>query len=48
MLLKNGGEATITVLIAICQKIWETKEWLKEWTQSLVIPLPGKGNLEQC
>ena len=44
-LLKNGGEATTTVLIAICQKIWETKEWLKEWTQSLVISLPKKGNL---
>ena len=30
-LLKNGGEAT-TVLKAIYQKIWETKEWLKELT----------------
>ena len=28
-LLKNGGEATTTVLTAICQKIWETKEWPK-------------------
>ena len=43
-LLKNEGEATTTVLTAICQKIWETKEW----TQSLVIPLPKKGNLKQC
>ena len=47
-LLKNGGEATTTVLTAICQKILETKERLKEWTQSLVIPLPKKGNLNQC
>ena len=36
-LLKNGGEATTTVLIELYQKIWETKEWPKEWTQSLVI-----------
>ena len=28
-LFKNGGEATTTVLTAICQKIWETKEWPK-------------------
>ena len=35
-LLKNGSEATTTVLTAIYQKIWETKEWPKEWTQSLV------------
>ena len=47
-LLKNGGEAKTTVLTAICQKIWETKEWPKEWTQSLVIPLPKKGNHKQC
>ena len=33
-LLENGGEATTTVLTAICQKTWETKEWPKEWTQS--------------
>ena len=47
-LLKNGGEATITVLIAVCEKIRETKEWLNKWTQSLVIPLPMKDNLKQC
>ena len=42
-LLKNGGEATTTVLRVICQKIWKTQEL----TQSL-IPLPKKGNLTQC
>ena len=47
-LLNNGGEATTTVVTAICQKIWETKEWPKEWTRLLVIPLPKKGNLKQC
>ena len=46
-LLKNGGETT-TVLIVICQKIWEVRKWPKEWTQSLVIPLPQKGHLKQC
>ena len=38
-LLKNGGEATTTVLTVTCKKIGGTKEWPKEWTQSLVIPL---------
>ena len=47
-LLKNGGETTPAVLIVICQKIWETREWTKEWTQSLVIPLPWKGHFKQC
>ena len=38
-LLKNGGEATKTVLIVIFQKIWETKEWPNKRTKSLVVPL---------
>ena len=47
-LLKNGSKAAATVLTAICQKILEMKEWPKDWTQSLIIPLPKKGNLRQC
>lgn len=47
-LIKHGGEATETVLRALCQKVWETKEWPSTWTQSLVIPLPKKGNLKMC
>ena len=39
-LLRNGGEATTTVMTAICQTISETKEWPKEWTQLLVILSP--------
>ena len=46
-LLKNGGEVKTTALTVICQKIWERKKCSKEWTQSLVIPLPKKGNLKQ-
>ena len=45
-LLKNGGEARITVLAAIRQKILEMKEWIKEWTQLFIIPLPKKDNLK--
>ena len=30
------------------KKIWKQKKWPKEWTKSLVIPLPKKGNLKQC
>ena len=27
---------------------WKTREWPTLWTQSLVITLPKKGNLQQC
>ena len=32
----------------ICNKIWQAGEWPIPWTQSLIITLPKKGNLQQC
>ena len=46
--VQAGGEDVITVLRTICNKIWQTGEWPTPWTQSLVITLPKKGNLQQC
>ena len=37
----------ITALTTICNKIWQTGEWPTPWTQSFVITLPKKGNLQQ-
>ena len=31
----------------MCNKTWQTGEWSTPWTQSLVITLPKKGNLQQ-
>ena len=28
----------------LCQKIWVKKEWPYEWAQSLIIPIPKKGD----
>ena len=47
-LVQAGGESMIDALHTICQKIWQTGEWPTQWTQSLVITLPKKGNLQQC
>ncbi len=47
-LVKAGGEDVITVLTTICNKIWQTGEWPTPGTQSWVITLPKKGNLQQC
>ena len=38
----------ITALTPICNRIWQMGEWPSPWTQSLVITLPRKGNLQQC
>ena len=47
-LIKHGGSAVIDILTRICNKIWQTGEWPTPWTQSLIIMLPKKGNLQQC
>ena len=47
-LVQAGGEDMISLLHKICNEIWKTGEWPKEWTQSLVITLPKKGNLQKC
>ena len=47
-LVQAGGEDVITALMTICNKIWQTGKWPTLWTQSLVITLPKKGNLQQC
>ena len=43
-----GREAVIDVLHIICSKIWQTGKWPTQWTQSLIITLPKKGNLQMC
>ena len=47
-MVKAGGEDMISVLLIICNKIWQTGEWPTQWTQSLVITLPKKANLQRC
>ena len=47
-LVQAGGEAMIDILTTICNKIWKTGDWPTTWTQSLVITLPKKGNLQLC
>ena len=46
-LVKTGGEDVITALTTISDKIWQIGEWPTLWTQSLVITLSKKGNLQQ-
>ena len=41
-LVQVGGEAMISVLLTICNKIWQTGDWPTPWTQSVIITLPKK------
>ncbi|XP_063605453.1 uncharacterized protein LOC134780592 [Penaeus indicus] len=47
-LIQAGGETMIDALTNICNKIWQTGEWLTCLIRSLVITLPKKSNLQKC
>ena len=36
------------VLHSICQKIWKTQQWPEDWKRSAFVPIPKKGNAEEC
>ena len=46
-LIKNGGEAVATALLDICNKILTKGDWPKEWTKSILIPIPKKSS-QKC
>jgi len=47
-LLRFGGEMTLNKLHEVCVEVWEIGLWPDEWTQSVFIPLPKKGDPLQC
>ena len=33
----------VKVLHSICQQLWKTQQWLRDWKRSVFIPIPKKG-----
>ena len=38
----------VKVLHSISQQIWKTQQWPQDWKRSVFIPIPKKGNAEEC
>ena len=38
----------VKVLHSICQQIWKTQQWPQDWKRSAFIPIPKKGNAQEC
>ena len=38
----------VKVLHSICQQIWKTQQWPQDWKKLVFIPIPRKGNAEEC
>ena len=44
-ILKDDAEK---VLHSICQQIWKTQQFPRDWKRSVFIPIPKKGNAKEC
>ena len=38
----------VKALHSICQQIWTTQQWPQGWKRSVFIPIPKKGNANEC
>ena len=38
----------VKVLHSMCQQIWKSQQWPQDWTRSVFIPIPKKGNAKEC
>ena len=38
----------VKVLPSICQQIWKTHQWPRDWKRSAFIPVPNKGNAKNA
>ena len=38
----------VKVLHSICQQIWKTQQWPRDWKMSVFIPILKKGNAKEC
>ena len=36
------------MLHSICQQIWKTQQWPRDWKRSVFNPIPKKGNVKEC
>ena len=46
-LLKILKDDAVKVLHSVCQQIWKTQQWPRDWKRSVFIPVPKKGNAKE-
>ena len=47
-LLQILKDDVVKLLHSICQQIWKTQQWPQDWKRSVFIPIPKKGNANEC
>ena len=46
--ITDAHDDAVKVLHSICQQIWKTQQWPRDWKRSVFIPIPKKGNAKEC
>ena len=41
-------EDVLKVLHSVCQQSWKIQQWPQDWKKSVFIPIPKKGNANEC
>ena len=41
-LFQNLKDDAVKVLYSICQQLWKTQQWPRDWKRSVFIPIPRK------
>jgi hypothetical protein len=47
-LIKAGGDEAARVITMLCQTVWDTGHWPKDWKRSVFVPLFKKGDPKDC
>lgn len=47
-LMKHLGDDAVKILLTVCQQIWKTQQWRKDWKRSIYVPIPEKGSAIEC
>ena len=47
-LIKEGGENVTKFFHRLITIIWETKDWPKDWSTSIFLPIPKTGDTSEC
>ena len=47
-LILGGGQTIVQIMHKLCNRIWNTGEFLELWTKSIIVTIPKKGDATKC